>query len=255
MPKNKRYPRKSKAPITKKFQRRKMAIKRQPFVEQKYKETANVAPGVAPTFNLASQTVVNVPDTFEFMSQGDSNSQINGRWIYSKWLTTKMLVDYTPCSNEPIPLTYIMLQGWCKLNLNPDLPNTNVAIGPLVKTALQTHVSKVVASAYEDPLGTGDARRLKIIKRVVLKSEPRTLVQPDGHSTVFRSNKIQSLKWDVQRKIRYNHCFEAGPLPYMQCNTGNWIPFIAFQRAPTDTVALTAYPKIHFKHRHYFTDS
>lgn len=256
MPKNKRTRRKNnKAPITKKYQRKKMAISRMPFVEQKYKETANVGAGIAPTFNLGAQLVVNVPDVFEFMSQGDTASTISGRWIYSKWLTTKMLIDYSPCSNIPNPLTFIMLQGWCKLNLNPELPNTNTAIGPLLKTALQSHVSKIVASAYEDPLGTGDSRRLKILSKRILVSKPVTVVAQDGHSQVHRSNKIQQVKWTVQRKIRYNHCFEAGPLPYMQCNTGNWVPFIAFQRAPTDTAVLAAYPKVHFKHRHYFTDS
>lgn len=252
MPKNYK---KKKSKITKKYQRKKMADKRMPFVEQKYKETPNTPAGIAPTMNLVGQQLLNVPDTFEFMEQGDSSSQISGRWIYSKWLTSKLLIDYTPCTNVPAPLTFILLQGWVKINLNPELPATNTAIGPLPKTSLQSHISKVLASAYEDPLGTGDARRIQIIKKQVLYSRPVTVVGPDGHSQVHRSNKLIDLKWNVQRKIRYNHCFEAGPVPYMQCNTGNWVPFICFKRAPTDTVSLSAYPKVHFKHRHYFTDS
>lgn len=251
----KKYKNKKNKKITTKKYRAKKAVVRQPFVEQKYKETPNTAGGLAPSFTLNSGFVVQIPDSFEFMEQGDASNQISGRWIYSKWLTTKMILDYTPCLEQPIPMSFIMRTGWCKLNLNPQLPTSNIPIGPLSKTALQDHVAHVLSSAYEDPLGTGDARRLVITQEKFIHSNPKTIVKPDGHSEVFRSNKKLQCKWTVQRKIRYNKCFETGPVPYMQCNTGNWVPFISFQRAPTDPVVLTAYPKVHYKHRHYFTDS
>lgn len=256
MPPKKNY-RKKKNPITKKYQRKKLALVRQPFVEQKYKETPNTAGGLAPTFTLNSGFVVQIPDAFEFMDQGDQTNQMSGRWIYSKWLTSKMIIDYTPCLQQPVPMSFILRYGWCKLNLNPQLPTTNVPIGPLAKTALQDHVAHVLSSAYEDPLGVGDNRRLKILKEVFIRSNPKTIVTPEGHSEVFRSNRRMDLKWTVQRKIRYNKCVAPAPdsTNYFQCNTGNWVPFIAFQRAPTDPTVLTAYPKVHYKHRHYFTDS
>lgn len=260
MPRPRKY--KKKPRISKKYQRKKTTIARMPFVEQKVRETSNTAQGVAPIMNLSSNVTVMVPDSFEFMSQGDTASSMSGRWLYSKWLTSKLLVDYQPCIQEMSPLTLIMYQGWCKLNLNPTLPTNGGVIPSLSTTALQTHVAQVFAAAYEDPLGTGDARRLKILRKQVLYSSPRTLVQPDGHSEAFRSNKMINLKWDVQRKIRYNHC-QTGPAPgvsgngtpFIQCNTGNWVPFIAFRRAPTDTTALAHYPAVHYKHRHYFTDA
>lgn len=252
MPRPRKYNKNSKKPkITYKNQRRKQAIARMPFVEQKFKETPQTGAGVAPTYQLANGIVVNVPDVFEFMEQGDTIDKINGRWIYSKWLTAKMMVDYTQCLHEAVPMSFIMLQGWCKSNLNPGTPSTT----PLAQTALQQHVANIVANAYEDPLGTGDAKNLVILKKQYLKSAPRTLVDGSANQTIFRSNKSINLKWTISRKIKYNHQVDAGPHPYMQCNENNWIPFVAWLRAPTDVHSLAAYPKIHYKYRHYFTDA
>lgn len=258
MPYKRRYPKK-KAPITKKYQRKKMAVQRMPFVEQKFKETAEVgSPKVAPTYSLTQDTNTRIPDVFEFMSQGDTSSTISGRWIYSKWLTTKMMIDFTPCVAEHTPMTFILYQGWCKLNLNPELPIGGGPIPSLSQAELQSHVSKVLGAAYEDPLGTGDARRIQIIKKMYIKSSPRTVVH-SAHEEIFRQNQMVNLKWNVQRKIRYNHCTTGPPetpgTSFMQCNTGNWVPFIMFQRSPTDASPLAAYPLIHYKDRHYFTDS
>lgn len=256
MPYKRKY--KKKNPITKKWQRKKQAVARMPFVEQKYKETPEVGtPAVSPSYSLTQDTNTMVPDVFEFMTQGDKRDEISGRWIYSKWLTTKMLVDFTPCVSEHTPMTFILYQGWCKLNLNPELPVGGGPIPGVAMTDLQSHVSKVVAAAYEDPLGTGDAKRIQIVKKMFIKSSPRTVVH-SAHEEIFRQNRLVNLKWNVQRKIRYNHCntgADGSGTAFMQCNTGNWVPFVCFQRAPTDTVALAAYPKVHFKHRHYFTDS
>lgn len=255
MPARKGYrkrPRKQ-PPVKRKYQRKKVAKTRQAFVEQKYKETPEVA-NVAPFFNLTNDGICVVPDVFEFMSQGDARDQMSGRWIYSKWLTSKMMIDFTPCVAETVPMTFVLYAGWCKLNLNPELPHGGGPIIHLPKLSLQQHVAKVLAAAYEDPLGTGDARRIQLIRKQFIKSSPRAIV---GGSTTetFRQNKMINLKWNVQRKIRYNHCTDTDDSTYMQCNTFNWVPFIFFMRAPTDSVSLSAYPKVHYKHRHYFTDS
>lgn len=245
---------KTKKPVTKKYQRKKMAIQRMPFVEQKYKETpANPAP----LMHLANGVTVMVPDSFEFMEQGDQINQMSGQWIYSKWLTTKMIVDYQPCVTDATPMSFILIQGWIKNNLNPLQEVTPVT--PLSTTALQQHVANIVSKAYEDPLGTGDARQIKVIKKINVVSNPRTLVNAAGVQKINRQNKLINLKWNVQRKIRYQRQFtideHGAHIHYMQCNTKNWIPFIAFQRAPTDVSPLSAYPQVHYKNRHYFTDS
>ena len=159
MPKGRRYggykgKRKARVGYKRKPARKKMAKSRMSFVEQKFKETPEINAGgtmVSPVFALSQDTSVVVPDVFEFMEQGDTVDKISGRWIYSKWLTSKLLVDFTPCVQEHTPMTFIMLQGWCKVNMNPLLPVGGGRIPSLSKGALQQHVLNLVANAYEDP--------------------------------------------------------------------------------------------------------
>ena len=107
--------------ITRKPQRKKTSMMRQPYVETKYKESEG-------NYSLINGNSTHVPNCFEFMSQGDLRSQINGRWIFSKWLTQKILVDFSPCMNIAVPITYNLIYGWLKVNLNP-LPSATNADG------------------------------------------------------------------------------------------------------------------------------
>jgi len=250
MPRRKNYAKK-KPRITKKPQRKKMTIARQPYVETKFVESEG-------SYNLNGTGSVHVPDCFEFATQGDRRDQIQGRWIFSKWMTQKMLINFTPCVAEPYPMSYTMIHGWLKINLNPT-PDPLAPDGPLsvARTALQGHVSSYLRAAYEDPLAFGDTKRIQVLSRKFIHGNPR-IITNDGSGTTenFRPNQFHTLKWSPMRKIRYNHCTDPddGDSPFMQCNTGNWIPFVYFKATPQN-VDPRNYPEIQYSSRHWFTDS
>lgn len=250
MPRKKGY--KKKPRVTRKPQRIARVMSRQPYVETKFKESDV-------TYNL-SGAVTHIPDCFEFMEQGDLRSQITGRWIFSKWMTQKLLIDFTPCVTEPYPITFNMMHGWLKINLNPQPDPANPS-GPLpvAQTELQAHVSNYLRSAYEDPLAFGDTKRIKILSRKFIRGNPR-IITNDGSGTTenFRQNQYHVLKWTPMRKIRYNHCVEevqgGDDVEFMQCNTGNWVPFVYFHMNPQNA-NVRNFPQIKASTRHWFTDS
>lgn len=245
-----RYRPRRKAKPTRKKARASQAITRMPFVEQKRREGNGY-------FNLAANSVTWIPDVFEFMEQGDTASTMSGRWLYSKWVNVNMLFDFSGETTDTVPLSYRVIHGWCKVNLNP-MPTTS---GPIVLDPLQLqyHVAAILNGAYEKPLAFGDKRRIKILSNRYVNSNPRILEKDVAGSftpTVFRANQVRKFKWTVQRKIRYNHMTHGDPaVPYMQCNSGNWVPFLHFIKNPTGATPSAAYPKMVFNSIHYFTDS
>ena len=200
--------------LTSKPERKMVELARQPYVETKYKESEG-------NYNLISGATTHIPDCFEFMEQGDTRSTISGRWIFSKWLTQKLMIDFTPCVDEPHPITYTLMHGWLKINLNPQPdPTTPQGDIPVEETALQAHVSNYLRAAYEDPLAFGDKKRIKILSKRFIRGDPR-IITNDGSGTTenFRQNQLHTLKWTPMRKIRYNHCVNANGDKFMQCST------------------------------------
>jgi hypothetical protein len=250
MPARKNY--KKKPRPTRKNQRKKQAIMRMPFVEQKRRESTGY-------FNLNSTATTWIPDAFEFTEQGDTAATISGRWLYSKWLTVNALFDFTGNTTDTVPLSYRVMHGWCKVNLNPN--PTEASPGPinLDPVALTTHVGAILNAAYEKPLAFGDMRRIKLLSNQYINSNPRILEKDVAGSfvpQVFRANQIKKYKWTIQRKIRYNHMTFGDPeTPYMQCNSGNWVPFIHFIKNPTGATPSAAFPKFSHNSIHYFTDA
>lgn len=236
--------------ITKKPQRARTAAARQPFVEVKQKESES-------QYSLSSIMTVHIPDAFEFMTQGDASNQMSGRWIFSKWLKQKILVDFTDNNTDTLPVTYKMVQGYCKINLNP-LPDPANPQGPIPVTtaALQEHVARYLLAAYEDDLAFGDKRRFKIMKTKYVTSNPRILEQPDGTAICFRQNLRFNFNWDIMRKIRYNACTDpVSHTDFFQCNTRNWIPFVMWHKNPAGNTESGSYPTITQTSKHWFTDA
>jgi hypothetical protein len=225
-----------------------MSAMRQPIVECKYSETEG-------DYNLINGNSTHIPNCFEFATQGDGRGDITGRWIFSKWLTQKLLIDFTPCADIAIPVTYNLIHGWLKLNLNPE-PNLATPEGPFLieQGDLQEHTAKYLQAAYEDPLAFGDKKRIKILGKKLIRGNPRVVEDANGRNLNFRQNQLITLKWTPMRKIRYNHCKDEDNVTFMQCNTGNWVPFVFWQQNP-QTTTLAAYPYIKHSSRHWFTDS
>lgn len=247
MPYKRKYNKKKKP--TTKNQRRNYAKTIQPYIEIKNKETEG-------QYALSSTNLVHIPDCFEFMRHGDTASSMDGRWIFSKWLKQKMLIDWTDNNTDHLPVTYKMTQGWCKINLNP-LPDVTTPQNPIPceQDALQQHVFRYLVAAYEDDLAFGDKRRFKIIKTKFIHSNPRILEQTDGTAVCFRQNIRLNLEWTPMRKIRYNACVDAAGTSFMQCNTKNWVPFVFWQKNPAGNTESGSYPVITQTSKHWFTDS
>ena len=85
-----------------------------PFVEQKHKDELSTRLAMFPAAGDVSY--VYVPEVFTEMVQGDAMDQINGRWIYSKWITTRMTLSYDRMVDYNFPFKLRCRYGWVKLN-------------------------------------------------------------------------------------------------------------------------------------------
>lgn len=254
MPRGKKAPRKPR----RKYQRKRVAKARMPFVEQKQKDELLANQRM---FQGTDTSFVYVPNCFTNMVQGDTRDQINGRWIYSKWLATKMSMTFSGADQYNYPINMRVRHGWIKLNLNPtDLG----ASGRLIvsQTALKEHVLAVLENNYDDStLLPMKARDVATLSDKILKNNPRILEDSQGPST-FRNDQHLSFKWSPQRKIQYQKCVASDAEPesssFFQCNQKNWIPFVCFSyvQAGTETPPADGeMPELNIGTRHYFTDS
>jgi len=251
MPPKRNYKRK-KRKITKKPYRKKMALKRQPFVETKIRETSG-------RYNLTQGTSTHIPDCFEFMEgPGADQGQIVGEWIFSKWLTQKLMIDFTGLIGDSTPFTYTLMHGWLKINLNPQPDPTDPSLPiPVDPNSLQAHVSNYLRRAYENPLSFGDKQHIKILSSRVIRANPRTVVNDStGTPENFRQNQYYTLKWTPMRKIKYPTCRDPDDdSEFLQCNSRNWVPFVFWQQNPNTPSAGGRYPQIEHCSRHWYTDS
>lgn len=252
MPRGRGYKKKRK--ITRKPQRKRMALARQPYVETKIRESETQASdGTFAPVSLNDTSFVHIPDCFERMSQGDQSNQMSGRWIFSKWLTTKLLVDYDDVTTNSAAFSYTFYQGWFKNNLNPEQP----ASGPVIleKNALEDHIKSNLDRTYEDSLAFGDMRKIQIISKRVEAPACTTVLDSQNAPINHRKNRLMVFKWTPMRKIRYNACRNAASEDYFQCNSGNWVPFLYIQKTPHTRSDGDTYPSVRISSRHWFTDA
>lgn len=232
-----------------------------------------------------------IPHSFQFMERGLKPNEMVGNDVFSKWVRMNVQVDYSQCHGYQGPITYQVIQGWCKEPLNPTTavmkPLNNGCTQPEVvevrdKTLCEAHVKKIMDKAYADPLMFGNGTDIKIIKRtrVVAKPTFAGVVAGAGagaapHQTFIRPNKLMKFKWTPMRKIQYepHHANPTGTIntpsyvaghDYFACWSGNWIPFVYFQPemqhlggagAAGSTTVIDKTPIVRYVDRHYFTDS
>jgi hypothetical protein len=235
---------------------------RQPFVEQKQKD--EVIDSATMTTILDQGGHVYVPQNWTQMTQGDQMDQINGRWIYSKWLVTQMTVSYDQMKDYNFPFNMKCRYGWVKLNLNPSVSVAG-SLPPATPLAveigdLERHVLNVLKHNFNPTtLLPQKARDVLVIKEFVIKNNPRLLEDATSTSiTTFRNDKHLSFKWSPQRKIQYQKCQNSAGQQFFECNQKNWIPFVQFLHVPAGTEdhpQSTELPKLAVGTRHYFTDS
>ena len=228
---------------------------RQPFVEQKHKDELLSDQRM---FQGTDTSYVYVPSNFTDMEQGDQIDQMTGRWIYSKWLTTKMSMSFSGSDQYNYPINLRVRHGWIKLNLNP---TEEVSAGVLLlsDSALHAHVKAVLENNYDDStLLPIKARDVITLSDKIVKNNPRVL-EGAASITTFRNDQHLSFKWSPQRKIQYQKCASgATAVPFFQCNQKNYVPFVCFsyvqagtESPPTDSEM----PLLNIGTRHYFTDS
>lgn len=258
MPRGKKYARKAPRKLTTKPRRKARAIQRMPFVEQKHKDELLENQRM---FQGTDTSFVYVPENFTNMVQGDAKDQINGRWIYSKWLATKMSMTFSNADAYVFPINMRVRHGWVKLNLNPtDYDASERLI--VSTTALKEHVLAVLENNYDDStLLPIKARDVATLSDKIIKNNPRILEDSAG-TTTFRNDQHLSFKWSPQRKIQYQKCVpetgEPETASFFQCNQKNWIPFVCFSyvQAGTETPPADGeMPELNIGTRHYFTDS
>lgn len=245
-----------------KAQRKQRASSRMPFVEQKQKD--EVLQSTQMTDLLQSGGQIYVPKNFTQMTQGDAQDQITGRWIYSKWLSTKMTLSYDAMVDYNFPFNIMCRYGWVKMNLNPS-DHVSGTVPPATPLAveigdLERHVKNVLVHNFNPTtLLPQKARDVLIIKEFMVKNSPRILEDSTaGDITTFRNDKHLTFKWSPQRKIQYQKCQNAAGTQFFECNQKNWIPFVQFLHVPAGNEAepgQTELPRYAVGTRHYFTDS
>jgi len=257
MPRGKksRAPRK---PI-RKAQRKTRAKARMPFVEQKQKDEK------IDSFNLTTILdqggYVYVPKNFTQLTQGDTMDSMSGRWIFSKWIATKMTMSFDQMSGYNYPFNLRCRYGWIKLNLNPSTSAGGIIPTPLAVEIgdLEAHVLNVLKQSYDPTaLLPQKARDVLLLGDFLVKNNPRILEGSSGAITTFRNDKHLSFKWSPQRKIQYQKCQNGAGTQFFECNQKNWIPFVQFLHVPAgneDAPRADELPKLAIGTRHYFTDS
>ena len=240
-----------------KYQRKRVAIARAPFVESKHKDELLSEQRMFQT----DTSYLYVPENFTNMEQGDSMDQMSGRWIYSKWIATKMSMSFSGADQYNYPINLRVRHGWVKLNLNPTaVQSTNRLIVGL--DALKGHVRQVLENNYDDStLLPIKARDVVTLSDKIVKNNPRVL-EGAASITTFRNDQHLSFKWSPQRKIQYQKCAPTDDAPesdtYFQCNQKNWIPFVVFtyvQAGAESPPTASEMPIVNVGTRHYFTDS
>jgi hypothetical protein len=253
MPRGKKAPRKRVA--KRKYQRKRVAKARAPFVESKHKDELLSEQRM---FQSTDTSYLYVPENFTNMVQGDAMDEISGRWIYSKWIATKMAMSFSGADQYNFPINLRVRHGWIKLNLNPTSVDSESRL-QVTSTALKEHVLAVLENNYDDStLLPIKARDVVTLSDKIVKNNPRILEDAQG-TTTFRNDQHLSFKWSPQRKIQYQKCLftDTGATTF-QCCQKNWIPFVVFSYVQAGTEARptdSEMPKVNIGTRHYFTDS
>jgi len=242
-----------------KYQRKQRANSRMPFVEQKQKD--ELIDSFTMTTILDQGGYVYIPKNFTQMTQGDAMDQINGRWIYSKWLATKMTMSFDQMSTYNFPFNMRCRYGWIKMNLNPSVGAGGLIPDPISVEIgdLETHVLNVLKQSYNPTtLLPQKARDVLLLGDFVVKNNPRILESGAGDITTFRNDQHLSFKWSPQRKIQYQKCQNQAGTQFFECNQKNWIPFVQFVHilaGNEDAPRPSELPRLAIGTRHYFTDS
>lgn len=258
MPRGKKYARQPRKPI-RKAQRKQRAKSRMPFVEQKHKDELTALAPMTDLNNADGGGEVFIPEAFTFATQGDGSDQINGKWLYSKWLTTKMTMSYDRMVDYNFSYNIRCRYGWVKLNLNPSDTQGGL-LGPLAINDLDIHIRKVLLNNFDDStLLPQKARDVLTLGDFVIRNSPRLLENATTTDiTTFRNDKHLTFKWSPQRKIQYQKCVTAAGTEFLQCNQKNWIPFVSFKHIPGGSEAAPRsdqLPQLKTGTRHYFTDA
>jgi len=244
-----------------KAQRKIQSALRSPLVEQKRNEIYSLTP--SPLFTDALSTTLWIPNSWEFMEQGVENNEMIGVQLFSKWLTAKMLVDFTALREYSAPYQLRVVQGYCKLPPNPDFTE----IGTWRDSDLQTHTLSVVKEEFTSILHQADKSRVKILKDFTINPSVNVAQVPTSGTppTTFvtmnhRKNRVLDFKWTMMRKIKYQSYDNAGT-PKMSPLRDVWIPFVFFIRDPLSqkksggAAQPVPSPDISMSQKHYYTDA
>lgn len=258
MPRRKNAKRQPRKPI-RKYQRKTRAKSRMPFVEQKQKDEL-LSSATMDTL-LQPGGKVYVPKNFTQLTQGDTMDSMSGRWIYSKWISSKMTMSFDQMSGYNFPFNIRCRYGWIKLNLNPATGLSVSGAQPLALEVgdLENHVLDVLKATYNpSTLLPQKARDVLTLGDFTIKNNPRILEGASGDITTFRNDKHLTFKWSPQRKIQYQKCENSAGQQFFECNQKNWIPFVQFVHVPAgneDPPRENELPRLAVGTRHYFTDA
>lgn len=199
--------------------RRNFRKKLQPFVETKANEAGSSFKIHGDTLDSPPDTAFTLytPDCFLYKTEGTGDGEIVGDAIYSRYLTTKMLIEFPQDTHQLIqPTTLEIYQVWITTPLGAT-PYTSFATPPSASerdTVTKNHLESWLFSQSKEFFATKEDRMefhellegIKIVKKVKVELDRNASIHapqemPQGNSGP--PDWFRSFKWNIKGKEHY----------------------------------------------------
>jgi len=251
-----------------------MAIRRNPMVENKKRELANITIGTEiqdPTvFNPLMPGQVGAVDSTGIFSilpltnyttqfqvgmrnNVDSSDRMNGTNLFGKYLNAKGIVRFPEGNNiQSLPQNLELIWGWCPA-INATV-NTSPAVGNITPANITIHIVQQVSeflNAQSDQLRYVAKREqhIQILGRKRIRPNlNKQYTAPAASGTATNSGVVPdvnwSVNWPVMKKLHYDYGgvlsnYPAEPTISERCFNLNddRLPFLCFYQPDANTVS------------------
>lgn len=232
---------------------------------------ANVGTGT--NFAVPQDFTVIIPQAWsDLLVQGSARDQINGRNIYPTYLNSKVEIDFSAHTTQPLPEVglddhYYIIQGWAKNSVIKSVQD-ELAL-PTTSAASAIAMGQIVAKCCQQSGVNGDVldfvskkKDIKIMKQFAVKPSLNNRyiaavidagnVSPENAlPTAYSLPKVYNFSWTIKRKQLLRT--PAGSNQFQFADS--WVPFVAFYNRRLTAQSQTHTPDLFNSSKLYWTDS